>query len=133
MTRRERPRTAGARSWVVAPALVLLTLGVTVVACGDDEPATPEARGRELADSLGCASCHGPDGQGGFGPPLAGLLGREVALADGTTVVADRAYLERSILAPGDQIVAGYTLPMPATSPSPQQLADLVAWIESLP
>jgi hypothetical protein len=33
---------------------------------------------------------------------------REEQLTDGTTVIADEAYIEHSILAPNDQIVAGF-------------------------
>ncbi len=118
------------RGGAAAVASILL---LTVPGCGgDDTPDTPEGRGAALAAELGCASCHGPEGQGGFGPVLADIIGTTVELADGTTAVVDTAYLQRSILDPQAQIVPGFTAPMPATNPSAEQLADLIAWIESL-
>ena len=65
------------------PVIVTAALAATLMAfgaCGsDDTPDTPEARAAQLAEELGCASCHGPQGQGGFGPPLAGLVGSTAA------------------------------------------------------
>lgn len=110
----------------------LAGLALLTVACGDDETAdTPAARGAELARVHGCASCHGADGQGGFGPPWQGLAGSEVGLADGRTVVADEAYLRRAITDPDTERRAGYAVPMPAVELTDQEVADLVAHIET--
>lgn len=56
-------------------------------------------------------------------------------LEDGTSVVADRDYLYKSIREPGAQIVAGYQNLMPASvamEMSDEQIDDVIAYIESL-
>lgn len=89
-------------------------------------------RGEQLARSSGCAGCHGQDFGGGAGPSLVGLAGADVLLEDATTVIADTAYLTRSITDPGAQVVAGYNLRMPANGLSDAEIADIVAYIETL-
>ena len=61
--------------------------------------------GAKLYDQLACITCHGT----GKGPPLTGIYGKPVKLNDGTTVVADDAYLRESVLYPSAKIVEGYT------------------------
>lgn len=61
----------------------------------------------------GCTQCHRVDGQAHVGPPLNGLFGHEVTLADGTRVVADENYLRESLIDPQAKIVAGYQAVMP--------------------
>ncbi len=82
--------------------------------------------------SRGCASCHGSDGGGGVGPALAGVIGSTVLLADGTSVAADRDYLVESITEPSAKIVEGYTLPMPKTDLSSEEIDAIIAYIEVL-
>ena len=89
-------------------------------------------RGRGISIGSGCASCHGRDGEGGVGPAWEGLYGSEVELADGTTVVADDAYLRRSILDPGAELVAGYTINMPENPLGEEEIAAVIAYIRSL-
>ena len=115
-------------------ALVLAGLLLTGACGGDDDTAadTPEGRGEQLADDNGCVSCHGVGGVGGVGPTWIGLYGSERNLESGTTVVADGPYLERSIMEPGAQRVQGYTIDMPENGLSASEVADLVAYIESL-
>lgn len=116
----------------VAAAMLLLA------ACGAEEaPAdlSPTAEtGRAAALRLGCASCHGNEGQGvaGLAPPWQGVFGSTVTLADGTAVVADRAYLRRSILEPGAQVVGGFTLPMPPYRPTDADLEAVLDYIEEV-
>lgn len=71
---------------------------------------TPEERGAywSSAEGFGCVACHSIDGAPGVGPTWQGLFMREEQLTDGSTVTADEAYLEHSIIAPNDQIVAGF-------------------------
>jgi mono/diheme cytochrome c family protein len=90
------------------------------------------AAGRDIAARSGCAGCHGADGQGGVGPAWVGLAGNEVQLTDGTTVVADEAYLTASIKTPDVQKVAGYPVAMPANQLSDDDVAKVVAYIQSL-
>ena len=61
-----------------------------------------------------------------------GLAGSDVELADGTVVVADTAYLTRAIADPSAELVAGYNLKMPANRLSDAEIADIVAFIETL-
>jgi mono/diheme cytochrome c family protein len=122
-----------------------LASGITMVmafgaaACGseagsDAGPSLPPAaeNGRRLAQSSGCAGCHGSNFEGGAGPSLVGLAGSEVLLTDGTTVIADDTYLTSSIREPSKQLVDGYTLKMPANNLTDAEVADIVAFINTL-
>lgn len=123
-------------------------LTVLAAACGSDEPAASggEApggaagdaaaaavqRGEEISRTRGCAGCHGQDFDGGAGPSWVGLAGSEVVLADGSTLVADEAYLVRSIAEPSADLLEGYSLQMPANNLSDAEIDDVVAFITSL-
>ena len=130
------------RSGLMAICLGLPLTVAALAGCGDDgagsagaeEPVLDEAarRGQELARTRGCSACHGADGEGGLGPAWTGLLGTEVTLADGSTVVADEAYLRRAIVEPDAEIVEGYSVTMPKTSLTDEEVADLVAYLVAL-
>ena len=99
---------------------------------------TLAARGEQLFAADACSSCHSLAGAAGVGPALNGLAGRQVALADGTSVAADAAYLERSLTDPDAQIRKGFSPGvMPGAtarldlSSKPQDVAALVAFIEA--
>jgi mono/diheme cytochrome c family protein len=125
--RRRRPRP------LLGAALVWGLVAVAVAGCGgeDEVGEAPSGAGAELADVHGCTSCHGEDGQGRLGPPWRGLAGTEVELADGTTVLADTAYLRRAITDPRAEIRAGYSIPMPTLDLTEQEVSDLVSYVES--
>jgi cytochrome c oxidase subunit 2 len=121
----------------------LTTLGVGVpllfaalAACGGDEPSATfdgaAGRGQQLARTRGCAACHGASGQGGLGPAWTGRLGTEIDLKGGGSVVVDEAYLTESITDPEAKIAAGFSVTMPKTSLSDDEVADLVAYILAL-
>lgn len=118
----------------LATASVAVLLAVTASCGGDDGPELSEAarNGRDLSRSNGCAACHGNNGQGGVGPSWVGLAGSEVELEDGTTVIADRDYLYRSIADPAAEVVAGYSVRMPTNGLDDAQIADVIAYIEEL-
>jgi mono/diheme cytochrome c family protein/SAM-dependent methyltransferase len=128
------------RSGLRALAFGLPVLVAALAACGDDAPsaggggdADPAVeRGQALARTRGCSACHGADGQGGLGPAWTDLVGSTVTLDDGSTVVADDTYITRSIVDPTAQVVAGFSLAMPKTDLSDAEVADLVAYIDSL-
>jgi len=61
-----------------------------------------------------------------------GLSGSEVELSDGTTVVADEAYLFESIRDPAARIVDGYSVQMPRNSLTDDEIDEIVAFIGSL-
>ena len=90
--------------------------------------------GREVTVKRGCASCHTLDGQRHIGPSFSRLFGSTVELSNGGHVVADEAYLTRSMMDPQREIVAGYKSVMPTylgTLPEPE-VAALVELIKSL-
>jgi cytochrome c oxidase subunit 2 len=89
--------------------------------------------GEKLFTSLGCASCHLPNGSG-RGPALGGVFGTPVKLQDGSTITADENYVRESIMTPMAKIVAGYAPLMPTFQGqvSEEQLAQLIAYIKSL-
>lgn len=89
--------------------------------------------GEQLYTQLGCGTCH-EQVDGARGPSLAGLFGQEVELFTGETVIADDAYLRRSILEPASEIVAGYGPLMPTYKGqvNEEDLLRLIAYIKSL-
>lgn len=98
---------------------------------------TPAARGERLVSERGCLACHSTTGAVRAGPTWNGLAGSSVKLDDGRTVVADRAYLIRSILQPDAQVVEGYAKGIMSAairpgSIDPQDAEAMAAYIESL-
>jgi cytochrome c oxidase subunit 2 len=95
--------------------------------------ATPEGAGQLLVSANGCAACHSINGAAGIGPTWFGLFGSQVKLKDGTTVVADEAYITESIKHPQAKIVAGFeTQLMPTYDFTDEQIANIVAYIKTL-
>lgn len=90
------------------------------------------ATGEQLFQDLACQGCHmNPK----VAPPLGGVAGRTVTLDDGSTLVADDAYLRESILEPAKKVVAGYLKLMPYYRDflSDAEVEKLVAYLHSLP
>ncbi len=71
------------------------------------------AQGHEIFQ-VNCAACHGVDGDGVVGPSLKAVSDRK-----------SRVGLIR-------QVISGETPPMPKFQPSPEVMADLLAYLESL-
>ncbi len=89
--------------------------------------------GETLFARYGCSGCH--DGTSTVkAPPLAGLYGSPVTLADGRQVVADDRYLHDAITLPASQPVAGYPPLMPSFAGriAEEDLFKLVAYLKSL-
>lgn len=123
------------RRWMPISASALIAVGLA--ACGgssDTEPAlSPTAlKGKQLAISKGCASCHIFYGKDAAGPTWKGAYGSEVTLDDGSTVIADEAYLIQSIKDPWSQKVEGFGTIMPRNSLSDEEVALIVAYIKEL-
>jgi len=95
---------------------------------------TPAAAGQQLFQTLGCASCHGANGEGGRGPTLAGAFGKTVQLQGGGTVLFDEGYVRESITNPQAKLVQGFGPIMPTFQGqiSEDQLVQLIAFIKSL-
>ena len=92
------------------------------------------AQGRDVAARRACLSCHTLDGQRHIGPSWVALYGSTVALRDGRKVVADEAYLTKSMMDPLDEVVDGYQPVMPSYRGLLEQpeVAALVELIKSL-
>ena len=101
---------------------------------GNTSNTTPAVAGQQLFQTLGCVSCHGATGEGGRGPALNGLFGRETPLVGGQKITADEAYIRESILNPQAQLVDGFGPIMPTFQGqiSEDQLVQLLAYIKSL-
>ena len=84
-----------------------------------EKQATMITQGAKLALEKGCARCHSIDEANTLlpptlGPSWVGLYRSERKLADGSTVIADEAYLTRSMMDPMVQLVQGYPPLMPS-------------------
>ena len=100
---------------------------------GGTPGATLAENGEKLFENLACANCHKADGSGRC-PALGGLFGKDVKLADGSTVKADEGYIRESILRPAAKIVAGYQPVMPTFQGlvTEEGVLQLVEYIKSL-
>ena len=108
-------------SWLESKSDVLLTL-------------PPIEAGRVLVERKGCPVCHTVDGTRLTGPSFLNLMGRSSELADGSTAVADAAYVRQSILDPTTQIVAGYEPVMPSFAGQlrDEEIDAIIAYLTSL-
>ena len=101
---------------------------------GNANQTSPAAAGQSMFESLGCASCHGANGEGGRGPALLGVFNSNVTLSGNQTVKADEGYLRESITNPQAKIVNGFGPIMPSFQGqvNEEQLLQLVAFVKSL-
>ncbi|NNC74200.1 MAG: cytochrome c [Acidimicrobiia bacterium] len=109
--------------------IVAFAIALVVASCGGAD--TASGRGEALVQDLGCVTCHTDDANA-LGPPWVGVAGSERPLDDGSSVVADEAYLIRSIVEPGEDIVAGWRPAMPMFFLSDTEVDDIVAYLLSL-
>jgi cytochrome c oxidase subunit 2 len=92
------------------------------------------AEGARVAVRRACVACHTVDGQPHVGPTWSRLYGSDVTLQDGRHVIADEAYLTRSMMDPNAEIVSGFKPVMPSylgllTQP---ETAAVVEYIKTL-
>jgi cytochrome c oxidase subunit 2 len=94
----------------------------------------PPVVGEKLFTQFRCHTCH-HEGAEPRCPPLKGLFGTTVALADGRTVPADDSYLRESIVNPLAKVAAGFQPVMPTYQGqlTEQQVFQLIEYIKSLP
>lgn len=120
----------------LSPALASLVAIAGLAAAPEALAAGDAARGRALLEQRGCVACHSLDGTPRQGPTFAGLAGKQRRVLTGGAlreVVADAAYLRRSMLEPNHDVVEGYALGSMAALPLREGEADdLVAAIEAL-
>ncbi|NBO92427.1 MAG: cytochrome c oxidase subunit II [Planctomycetia bacterium] len=90
-------------------------------------------QGRQLFQKLQCITCHHPEANN-RAPILEGLYGKRVQLEDGTTVLADEAYIRESILYPKKKIRAGWKPIMPTYDQQVTQdeLIRVIAYLKGL-
>jgi cytochrome c oxidase subunit II len=90
-------------------------------------------QGRQLFQKLQCVTCHHPEA-GNRAPILEGLYGKRVQLENGSSVLADEAYLRESILYPKRKVRAGWRPIMPTYDQQVSQddLIRLIAFLKSL-
>ncbi len=90
-------------------------------------------RGTRLFADLACSTCHLDTGQG-RGPSLHDIVGKPVALQDGSTVTVDEAYLRESILNSQAKVVKGFQPLMPTFQGliSEENLVALIEHVKSL-
>lgn len=91
--------------------------------------------GEKLFGQYGCSTCHAMQAGAGRSPTLVDLYGHPVQLADGSTVVADEAYIRESILFPNRKIVKGYApnvMPVFQGQLDEEQLLQMIVYIKSL-
>lgn len=76
--------------------------------------ATMAEMGRQIAASAGCFKCHSVDGSPHIGPTWLDMYRRKEVMEDGSTLVADEAYITESMMYPKARQVKGFQLVMPA-------------------
>ena len=95
------------------------------------------ASGAELLSQRGCLSCHSLDGTKKIGPTFKDLFGSRVEVTTSGVerqLIADEAYIRKSILDPGADIVEGYPNIMPSGKGllSDTELDDIVGFLKQL-
>lgn len=93
--------------------------------------------GATLFKGKGCGACHSIDGTPKIGPTLKGVYGHRVTVVTGgkeREVVADDAYLRRSLLEPQADIVKGFPPIMPSQKGqlSDAEIDALMKYMETL-
>jgi cytochrome c oxidase subunit 2 len=91
--------------------------------------------GEQLYLTKGCAACHSIDGSPRVGPTWKGLYRKSIkVMTEGKerTVIADEAYLRRSIEDPNADISVGYPPIMPKEKLTEEEMKGLVNYIGSL-
>ena len=119
----------GALDWRASARRAAASVASTTVAASSGE-------GARIVGRSGCLACHSIDGTtaGKTGPTLKGLYGSQVRLVGKPPVRADDAYLTRSILEPGADIVQGHEPGMPSFRGvlSDAEIRSVVMYIRSL-
>ena len=102
--------------------------------CRDESDDCLIETGERLFSAKTCVSCHGSRAGASevAAPNLFGIVGSERVLTDGTTVVADEAFIRRSVLEPRAQVRQGYPPIMPSIRVSEDELDALIAYLHTL-
>jgi len=95
------------------------------------------ARGEKLVKSGGCLGCHTTDGSKRVGPAFKGLYMKKIIVTTegkDREVTADEAYLLRSILTPGADVVKGFPPLMPSQKGkfSEEEQKEIIEYLKTL-
>jgi cytochrome c oxidase subunit 2 len=85
-----------------------------VVGALDAQLLSLAAMGERVAVMKGCMRCHTADGTPHIGPTWLGVYRSTIPLADGSSRLADEAYLTESMMDPMAQVRAGFRPVMPS-------------------
>lgn len=128
---------AAYQEWLAEEIVLPVVTGAAATAAsGNGGAASPESMvkaGENLFVQKGCLACH-MSVPGSLGPDLAGVFGSERTFQDGSTAIADEAYLREAILNPMSRVVAGYQPVMPTFQGqiSEPELLQIIQYIRSL-
>jgi cytochrome c oxidase subunit II len=91
--------------------------------------------GERLLFESGCVSCHSLEGNPMVGPTFKGLLGSKVIVSSAGmvhTIIADSAYLHRSIVDPGADVVSGFPNTMPQSKDilSDKEIGEIINYLK---
>jgi mono/diheme cytochrome c family protein len=95
---------------------------------------TPEARGELLFKDKICNTCHSLDGSPLVGPPLNGILGSEIKLDTGESIVVDEAYIIESIKDPAAKTREGAlkgAMPPLGAGITDEEIQDLLEFLKT--
>ena len=113
---------------MIRRCILLLVTSLSLAACSGDDPVS---RGADLFTDVGCQTCH-QEPSSDLAPTLVGIWESQVALNDGTTVIADADYVRRSIVNPPADVVAGWEPSMPFFPLDQDEIDVLVEYVRSL-
>jgi len=130
------------KPWFGIAALTFIFSSAAIVAAIAIPANSPKAsppfsefalKGESRFIQLGCNACH-QAGNTSIAPELAGIFQSERALADGSTAIADEAYLRESITYSPKKISKGYPASMPIYQSllTEEQVDELVAYLKEL-
>ena len=132
-----KPKVDGLQSALATPMPgAMVAAAMPAAATAADTPTDPAALGAQIVVQTGCTACHATDASKMIGPGWGGLFGSTIALADGSSIVADDAYLVESIRNPDAHVAAGYpagTMISYDAILDQAQIEAIVAYIRTLP
>lgn len=105
----------------------------------EPESDTLESVGLQILKKNGCLACHSQDGSKLVGPSFKGLAGsqRKVTTSSGEekTIIADDAYIERSIYDPNAEVVEGFSKNLMVSYKeqiTPEEVKEIVQFLKTL-